>query len=87
MDVKFEIRTGTEADAAPTYDLIKELALFEKAPEAVTNTLDQYRKDGFEHNLYKLIVAEREGTGEVLGMALYFFSYSTWKGRHRASID
>jgi len=81
MSVKFEIRPAIPSDAAPTYELIRELALYEKALEAVTNPLEQYKKDAFDHKLFELIVAEEEGSGQILGMALYFMCYSTWKGK------
>ena len=60
--------------------LIKELALYEKAPEQVTITLDELLEDGFGANaIYGLFVAEKENT--IVGMALYYEKYSTWKGR------
>ena len=60
--------------------LIKELATFEKAPDEVTITLEDLKNDGFEGNpLFKIIIAEDEN--EIVGMAFYFISYSTWKGK------
>lgn len=62
--------------------LVHELALFEKAPEAVVNTEAAMLKDGFSKNpLYKVIIAEAADTNEVIGMALYYTAYSTWKGK------
>lgn len=62
------------------FALIRELALFEKAPEQVTNTESAMLHDGFgEHPVFESLVAECEGT--VVGMALYFVKYSTWKGK------
>lgn len=81
MSLKFKIRPAIPADAAPTYELIRELALYEKALDAVTNSLEQYKNDAFEQDLFELIVAEEEESGQILGMALYFMCYSTWKGK------
>lgn len=59
--------------------LIKELAEFHKAPGEVALTEAQLERDGFgERPVFEAILAE-EG-GEALGMAFYYFSYSTWKG-------
>jgi len=74
------IRKGTPTDLPAVLDLIRELALFEKAPEEVTNTLEQLQEDGFGNTpSYQLLVAEVDE--QVVGMALYFIKYSTWKGK------
>lgn len=74
------IRKGTRNDLPQVLRLIKELAAYEKAPDEVTITLDDLEQDGFgERPLFGFLVAETEGT--IAGMALYFFSYSTWKGK------
>lgn len=74
------IRTGTRSDLPRALELIKELALYEKAPEEVTNTLDRMEVDGFGPNpVFGFFVAERDGA--IVGMALYYWRYSTWKGR------
>jgi len=79
--MKLNIRKATRADAAAAHQLIVELAVFEKEPDAVTNTLKQFTEDGFGENpIYQLIVAENNHK-EVVGMALYFYAYSTWKGK------
>ena len=62
--------------------LVKELALYEKAPEQVTNTLEMMEKDGFGPNpVYGLFVCEKNTTGEIIGIAIYYYRYSTWKGQ------
>ena len=71
------IRKATEEDFPSILSLIKELAAFEKSPEKVTNTVDQMRQ---ERDLFRCFVAELE-TGEIIGMALYFFAYFTWVGK------
>jgi GNAT superfamily N-acetyltransferase len=74
------IRKGKKEDLPAVLGLIRELALFEKAPEQVTNTLAAMEADGFgEKPVFELHVAE--WNGEVVGMALYFVKYSTWKGK------
>lgn len=73
----FTIRQATEKDFQAILDLIKELALFEKAPEKVTNTLEQMKQ---EKHLFQSLVAESQ-TGEIVGMVLYFFAYYTWVGK------
>ena len=60
--------------------LIKELAAFEKEPEAVVVTVADLERDGFSENpLFQTFVAEVNA--EIVGMALYYYRYSTWKGR------
>lgn len=83
MDIS--IRKGEKADLPRVLTLIKELALYEKAPQEVTLTDDEFRKDfESEHPLFHFFVAERKVTGEgagLLGIALYYYGYSTWKGK------
>lgn len=60
--------------------LIKELAVFEKEPDAVVITVKDLETDGFSENpLFHTFVAEVEG--EIVGIALYYYRYSTWKGK------
>ncbi|MBT8195731.1 MAG: GNAT family N-acetyltransferase [Bacteroidia bacterium] len=78
MDIK--IRKGTKEDVPAASALVKELATYEKEPEAVITTVESMLKDGFsEKPIYYLHVAELDG--EVVGIAIYFIMYSTWKGR------
>ncbi len=80
--MSFIIRHGDEKDVPGIMKLVRELALFERAPEAVVNTEKMLREDGFgKHPIYKVIIAEAVNTNEVIGMALYYTAYSTWKGR------
>ena len=74
------IREGQEADLPAALALIQELAEYEKAPQEVTNNLDMMREDGFGTNpIFKFFVAEApEG---IIGIAVYFTAYSTWKGK------
>ncbi len=75
--IKFSIRPATEADFKAILGLIKELALFEKAPEKVTNTVEQMKS---EQAYFQAWVAEK-ADGEVIGFALFYFVYYTWVGK------
>lgn len=74
------IRTGVKEDLPRVFELVKELALFERAPEEVTNTLARMEEDGFGSKpVYGFFVAEEDGL--ILGLSLYYWRYSTWKGK------
>ena len=61
-------------------ELIRELAQFEKAPEQVTVSASHFEESGFgAHPVWWAFVAEEKGI--VLGFALYYIRYSTWKGQ------
>lgn len=78
MDIK--IRKGEKRDLPSVLALIQELAEYEKAPQEVVTTVESMEKDAFgEFPFFRFFVAEVEG--KVIGIAVYFFSYSTWKGR------
>ena len=69
----------TQKQLIKVLELIKELAHYERAPQEVTVTVDELMHDGFTANLFKCIVAEVDN--EIVGMALFYPRYSTWKGR------
>ncbi|NDA61645.1 MAG: GNAT family N-acetyltransferase [Chitinophagia bacterium] len=74
------IRRAVKEDCPALLALIKELALYEKAPEQVTVTLAHFEESGFgNHPVWWGFVAELEGV--VVGFALYYIRYSTWKGQ------
>lgn len=74
------IRKGRKEDMQAVLGLIKELAAFEKEPDAVVVTVDDLERDGFgENQLFYTFVAEVNQ--EIVGMALYYYRYSTWKGK------
>ena len=80
MNKKINIRVATKADIPDLLHLIKELAIFEKAPNEVINTPELMEKDGFgENNIFDAFVAEIDD--HVIGMAITYFRYSTWKGK------
>ena len=75
------IRRGREADLPQVLALIQELAEYEKAPHEVTNTLAAMQRDGFgPEPIFSFFVAE-DTAGSIIGIALYYTAYSTWKGR------
>jgi len=77
---KMNIRKGKLSDMTAVLGLIQELAVFEKEPDAVVVTVDDLVRDGFgEKPLFQTFVAELNG--EIIGMALYYYRYSTWKGK------
>ncbi|MCS6935410.1 MAG: GNAT family N-acetyltransferase [Chitinophagales bacterium] len=80
--MSYLIRKATEHDVPGMMQLVRELAEFERAPgEVVTNEATLLR-DGFGPNaIYKAFVAEEADTNRIIGMALYYTAYSTWKGR------
>lgn len=80
--MKVNIRPAKAKDSQAIFELIKILAEYEKAPEQVENTVQEILRDGFEATpaAFECFVAENV-KGEVLGMALYYYRYSTWKGR------
>ncbi len=74
------IRKGKPEDMKGVLALIQELAEFEKEPDAVVITVDDLIRDGFSTNpLFHVFVAESEAT--IVGIALYYYRYSTWKGK------
>lgn len=74
------IRKGKIEDMPAVLGLIKELATFEKEPNAVVVTVADLERDGFgESPLFHTFIAEENE--EIVGMALYYYRYSTWKGK------
>ena len=74
-----QIRAALPGDEQAIFELIYALAIYEKAPEQVTNSAAQLRIDLFEDPICSAFVAEDKG--QIIGFALYYISYSTWKGR------
>ena len=75
-----EIRKARAGDVGDILRLIRELAAFEHGLNQVTMTEEELLRDGFGKDpLFQCIVAERDGV--IAGMALYFFTYSTWNGK------
>ena len=73
------LREATAEDCPRLLELIKELALYENAPQEVTVTLEEFVEAGFGKNpVWKSFVAVDNSL--IIGMALYYIRYSTWKG-------
>lgn len=79
--MSFTIESAVPADIPEILSLIKQLALYEKAPNEVTVTQDILLRDGFgDEKIFDCFVA-RTADNSILGLALYYTKYSTWKGR------
>jgi len=78
--MNYNIRLATKQDMPQVIELITELAIFEKEPDAVVLTLKELEEDGFgEHPIFKCFVATNQEN--VVGIALTYIRYSTWKGK------
>jgi len=76
---EIRIRLCNANDLSAVHRLVRELAVYEKAEHELVASLEDYRRD-FEAGVFQCLVAERS-TGEIIGMALFYMTYSTWKGR------
>ena len=75
-----QIRRAVKEDCPRLLELVKELALYEKAPQEVTVTAEHFEESGFGSNpVWWAFVAEENGV--IQGFALYYIRYSTWKGQ------
>jgi GNAT superfamily N-acetyltransferase len=83
--VEIKIRRAVREDCPRLLELVQELATYERAPNEVTVTLAHFEESGFgEKPVWWAFVAEvpsPSGGGEVVGFALYYIRYSTWKGQ------
>jgi len=74
------LRIAQKEDCPRLIELVNELALFEKAPEEVTVSLQEFEDSGFGNNpVWKAFVAVDNDV--IIGFALYYIRFSTWKGR------
>ncbi|HRK55112.1 MAG TPA: GNAT family N-acetyltransferase [Cyclobacteriaceae bacterium] len=77
---EISIEAGKVTDLPQVLDLIHELAAYVGFAKEVSNTVEQMEQDGFSNNpIYGLFVA-RDGQ-KVIGAAIYYYRYSTWKGK------
>lgn len=75
-----QIREGRKEDLSRVLELVRELAEYERAPHEVTNTVSKMEIDGFGPNtVFGFFVAESDSL--IVGLSLYYWRYSTWKGR------
>lgn len=78
--MSIEIRKGTEADIPFALNLVKELAIYEKAPNEVEVTVEEMTTWGFGiDKQFDFFVALENDV--IVGLALYYYKYSTWKGK------
>ena len=78
--MEINIRRATIKDCPSMLGLIHELAVYEKAPNEVTVTLSHFEQSGFGENpVWWAFVAEVNNS--IVGFALYYIRYSTWKGQ------
>ncbi|XP_065140680.1 diamine acetyltransferase 2b isoform X2 [Paramisgurnus dabryanus] len=86
--MKFIVRAGNADDCRDIERMIRELAVYEKMPDQVKISHRELERDGFGSNpYYQCLIAEvpeeqksKDGHTKV-GYALFFYTYSTWKGR------
>lgn len=74
------VRDAIKADASLILKFVRDLAEYERAPNAVVATEEDFERDGFgTHPKFRCLIAEWDG--RPAGFALFFYNYSTWKGR------
>lgn len=78
QEKNFTIRPGSREDLPAVHALVRELAMYERAEHEFTATAEDYHRD-FDAGFFEVLVVEADG--QAVGMALYYTSYSTWKGR------
>jgi len=81
------IRPATEQDVPAILQMIHDLALYEKEPDAVRNTPELLRQALFGENPRIYAAMAENGAGEVRGFALWFLNYSTWEGVHGIYLE
>ena len=80
------LRPATRADVPLILSLIRELATYERDPDAVVATEEALARDGFgERPLFQVTIAEWSGT--PVGFAFCFFAYSTWRGQPTLDLE
>ncbi|PWZ00747.1 acyl-CoA N-acyltransferase [Testicularia cyperi] len=80
---RFSVRQGTADDCPAILDFIQQLADYEKEPDAVKATVDTLQENIFNKGYAEVLIAEQEQDGKKtpVGMALYFYSFSTWTSK------
>ncbi|GAB2750674.1 GNAT family N-acetyltransferase [Sinomonas soli] len=85
------LRPAEAADIPIILELIHELAVYEKEPDAVKNTAEALTAQLFGENpaIFAHVVEDSAGAGspEVMGFALWFLNYSTWEGTHGIYLE
>jgi ribosomal protein S18 acetylase RimI-like enzyme len=80
IEQKIDIRKAGREDCPRMLELVKELAVYERAPDEVTVTLEHFTESGFgPRPVWWALVAEADGV--IVGFAMYYIRFSTWKGQ------
>jgi GNAT superfamily N-acetyltransferase len=80
MTTGIQLRVGTKKDLPQVLELVRELAVYEKAPQEVAVTVAEMENWGFgEDKIFDFFVAEQNE--KIVGIAVYYYKYSTWKGK------
>lgn len=78
IKIMVSIRKGTIQDIPQALNLIKELAIYEKAPDEVEVDIEEMIQN-YQNKIFDFFVAELDK--QIVGLALYYYKYSTWKGK------
>ena len=80
-----KLRRAVKEDCKRLLELVQELAIYERAPQEVTVTLEHFEESGFGNNpvwwAYVATTTTEKGEEYIVGMSLYYIRYSTWKGQ------
>jgi len=80
------IRDAVASDAQTIYNFIMELAIYEKEPDAVVTTVEETKERIFnENSSVKALICEENG--KAIGLAIYFYNYSTWLGKYGIYLE
>jgi ribosomal protein S18 acetylase RimI-like enzyme len=83
--MNINIRKAEKRDCECMMELVRELAIYEKAPNEVTVQLDHFTESGFGPNpvwwAYVAEITNEDNSKQIVGFALYYIRYSTWKGQ------
>lgn len=83
------IRPATIDDVPVVVALVRELATYEREPDAVVATEDDFRRllFGPEPKVSCLVACADDGSDDIVGFAVWFFNFSTWRGRHGVYLE
>ncbi|HAY42360.1 MAG TPA: GNAT family N-acetyltransferase [Micrococcaceae bacterium] len=81
------IREAHLADCPQILELIHELAVYEKEPDAVKNTVEELEKHLFGADPKVFTHVAEDESGQLVGIAMWFLTYSTWEGRHGIHLE
>ena len=81
------IRDATVDDVPVIVSLVRELAFYEREPDAVVATEDDYHRTLFGDHARAWCLLATDDAGEAVGFAVWFFNFSTWRGRHGVYLE